>query len=69
MSTDHEKLEALTDGVFAWMADRPISTHDALEDGARKGVIERLDANRGEIIEAIAGRVANGLTQPEEMTR
>lgn len=52
--SDRDKLEAVKSGVFLWMADRPISVLDSIEDGARRGMIEWLDANRDAIIKAIA---------------
>ncbi len=51
--TDRERRDALSDGVYGWMADHPISTYDALSDGAAKGVKEWLDAHREEIVEAL----------------
>ena len=57
--SDRDKLEALTNGVFAFLADREISTQESIADGAKAGVIQWMDANREAIVEAIAKRVAD----------
>lgn len=58
MIRDREKLDALAEGVAAWMAGHPISTHDALCDGAKQGVTRWLDDNAAEFIDRLAGLVA-----------
>jgi len=66
---DRRKLEALTDGVFAWMADHPISVHDALSEGVKEGVKQWLNAHADEVVEAIAERLARRLKSPERNER
>lgn len=48
--------QAISDGVYAWMAEHPISVHDAIEDGAKKGIIEWLDQNGEDLLRKILPR-------------
>jgi uncharacterized protein YllA (UPF0747 family) len=58
MAMTIEQMEAMEDGVYAWMSDRPISTHDALSDGVAKAFKNWLESNGDQIIESIASKVA-----------
>lgn len=55
---DRNKLKALADGVFDWMADHPLSSHDALCEGADKGVNRLLDNNAEEFLDQLATMIA-----------
>lgn len=61
MATERQELEAISDGVQAWLENHPISGGDCLVDGARKGIVEWLDRNRDDVIEAIAEKIADRL--------
>ena len=58
MATEREKLEAISEGVFAWFADHPISIPETIESGVYKAVYKWFDDHETEIIDAIAERVA-----------
>lgn len=53
-----EELRALSDGVFAWMNDHPVSTYDGLGDGAQRGLERWLDGNADDFVLKLATRIA-----------
>jgi hypothetical protein len=67
--SDRDKAEALSDGVYGWMGNHPLSTHDAISDGAARGLRAWLDANAAEFVDIIAKKVADRIAAdypPEE---
>lgn len=57
--TEREKREAISDGVYAWLSDHPVSFYDALSNGAERGVSKWLDANIDEEVwDRIAKKIA-----------
>ena len=57
--TDEEKSRAISDGIYAWCCEHPISTQDAIEEGAKKAVESFL--NNSTIIDRIIESVSKGV--------
>ena len=56
--TTRQNMEAIADGVAFWIDQHPISSCDALANGADGGVTKWLDNNADEFLDRLADKIA-----------